>query len=193
MSENAIPVSSEAMRLLAQKDPIPPTIYDPKMRTPSVFKAPEQQICPHCGQVMPSDVRQLNNTMNEYINMVGAKVAMMETADSLDIRGVTFYRVTGQDGNGKSTSKFIPVPEPVKSEVAPPVTPIPGVGIIVDVPKSPINVQSVPESVPVSGNSQPVQQANASGNPIPTVSVVPQPSLAELQAKAIAEHKANNP
>jgi hypothetical protein len=163
MSDNiTFPVSSAAVDLLVKKQDSSANIYDPKLRTPTTFKAPEIEMCPHCGQQMPSKVRQLNTAMNTYINGIGIKVAVMESADTLDIKGVTYYRVTSQVGD-ESYSKFMPQPEwdkSVASNVSPTPTPTPSSGV--DTSATPvvttIPAQTLAEKVAASAAQHTAQQ-----------------------------------
>jgi hypothetical protein len=174
------PVSNAAVELLAKKQAPPTSIYDPKARTPLPFKAPEIEMCPHCGQQMPSKVTQLNTTMNNYINVIGVRVAQMNSEDVITIKGVPYYRVTSQVGD-KYISAFMPVPDNIKVEapitkdqipvvvVTPPATPAP-TPVVVNVPPTPTLVQTT------LGISTPV----------------PEQTLAQKVAASAAQHAASN-
>lgn len=86
-------------------------VYDPIKRSP--IAAPKQEICPHCGQAMPKAQKAVLTHMNQYINENGAMIVMSDNRDTLEVRGVKYYKVTSEKLNEETkefeyTSKFMP-------------------------------------------------------------------------------------
>jgi hypothetical protein len=78
------------------RDPRQP-VYDPIKRSP--IAKPQVEMCPHCGQVMPKAQKAVLTHMNQYINENGAMIVVSSNDHALDIKGVSYYRVTEETYN----------------------------------------------------------------------------------------------
>ena len=83
-----------------------PSVYNPRDR--SFIKAPEEKICPHCGQKMQPEVTPMKNHMNQYVNANGVVIVFNDNANVIKLKDVEFYKVTGTDNAGKPVSAFAP-------------------------------------------------------------------------------------
>lgn len=93
-----------------------PQIYNPRDNSP--IKMPEKKLCPTCGQEITPEVKPITNEMNSYVNpLTDVAFVLNSSAESIDIKGVKMYRVTGYDKSGKPISSFVPAP--AKSTTAP--------------------------------------------------------------------------
>lgn len=100
-----------------------PETYDPQKVT--FIKKPVVETCITCGQPLPTRAQPMSNEMNNYLNILSGKTVTINSgADTLNIQGVTLYKVTGISGEGKPFSKFAPKPEP-QAEVPKPQAPTP--------------------------------------------------------------------
>jgi hypothetical protein len=101
-----------------------PETYNPQERT--FIKMPQEKRCITCGQLLTPEIKPLTNHMNNYLNIISGNVITINSeANTLEVQGVTLYRVTGRDEKNKPVSKFAPViTSSAPVEVKPAVTPV---------------------------------------------------------------------
>lgn len=98
-----------------------PQIYNPRDNSP--IKMPEKKLCPTCGQEITPEVKPITNEMNSYVNpLTGVAWVINSSEESLEIKGVKMYKVTGYDKSGKPVSSFAPAP------AKPATTPVTAIG-----------------------------------------------------------------
>lgn len=89
--------------------PSSPTTYNPRDNSP--IKAPDVEYCITCGQQLPTKVKPMTNEMSQYLNGDDKKgiVVVASVDPTLELKGVTFYRIKGYDHEGKPIT-FVTMP-----------------------------------------------------------------------------------
>ena len=83
--------------------------YDPRANSP--IKAPNVEFCITCGQQLPSKVKPMINDMSNYLNGDDRKgvVVVASVEPTLELKGVTFYRIKAVDPEGNYIT-YVPLP-----------------------------------------------------------------------------------
>lgn len=91
----------------------------------SPIKKPEQKICVACGQPIATDVKPMNNHMNNYVAIIEGAVpsCINSNEDILNIQGVKLYKV-GSKAHTDAVAASIKKPVANITPPAKPVTPI---------------------------------------------------------------------
>jgi hypothetical protein len=88
-------VSQAAIQAVVNKQSPPVQIYDPQLRSP--IAKPVDEICPTCGQIKPRQNKAFLTHMNNYINEQGVVVTISSNDNTINMKGVPYYKVTSQE------------------------------------------------------------------------------------------------